>query len=51
MGTDKKDGNKTKAAQYKENLRVLSTTTPKQLVRSVVRGDGFTGNKSKKGKV
>ena len=31
-----------KDAQYKENLRVLSTTTPEQLVKSVVKGYGFT---------
>ncbi len=37
-----------KDAQYKENLRVLSTTTPEQLVKSVVKGYGFARKTPKK---
>ncbi len=45
---DKQDNNKTKTAQYKENLRVLSTTTPEHLVETIVKGYGFTKKTPKK---
>ena len=45
---DKKDNNKTKAAQYKENLRILSTTIPEHLVKTIVSGYGFTKKAPKK---
>ena len=31
---------KTKSDPYKENLRILSTTTPKALVQAVLSGSG-----------
>ena len=37
----------TKAEQFKENLRVLSITTPQELLKRVLRGDGFTPKKKK----
>ena len=44
----KDDGKKTKPARYKEDLRILSATTPGQLVKSVVKGYGATRTKPKK---
>ncbi len=38
----------TRTEQFKENLRVLSITTPQELLKRVLRGDGFTPKNPKK---
>ena len=38
----------TRTEQFKENLRVLSTTTPEELLKRILRGDGFTPKNTKK---
>ena len=43
--SDKKTERKLRSKQYKDNLRVLSTTTPEKLVKAVVSGAGFTKQK------
>ena len=37
-----------RAKEYKDNLRVLSTTTPEKLVKAVVSGAGFTKQKPRR---
>ena len=39
---------KPKPEKYQDDLRVLSTTTPDNLLKSVLRGDGFTQKSTKK---
>ncbi len=46
--SDKKTGRKTRSKQYRDNLRVLSTTTPEKLVKAVVSGAGFTKEKPRR---
>ena len=46
--SDKKTERKARSKQYRDNLRVLSTTTPEKLVKEVVSGAGFTKEKPEK---
>ena len=41
-----KKSSKTKAERHKENLKVLSKTTPAKLLKAVVSGAGFTKKNS-----
>ena len=41
----KKTDRKARSKQYRDNLRVLSTTTPEKLVKAVVSGAGFIKKK------
>ena len=47
MNTKKPD-RKTKAERHKENLEVLSKTTPEKLLKAVVSGSGFTKKKPRR---